>query len=77
MSYRIQFGERNLTVSSVIRGNVSHNITMTSDNIKQLGPGCHLLTVHASNKVTFPEATTDLQVNEPQRSYIDSVTLTR
>lgn len=68
MTYRIQSDEIVLSSVSVVRGNVSHNLTVTPGMMKHLRPGCHHLTLYASNSVTFPEVSTDLQVNRPQTS---------
>uniref|UniRef100_A0A8P4G0C2 Polycystic kidney disease protein 1-like 2 n=1 Tax=Dicentrarchus labrax TaxID=13489 RepID=A0A8P4G0C2_DICLA len=62
VTYRIQSNEMLLSGSSVVRGNVPQNITVTSEMVKQLGPGCHRLTLYASNMVTFPEVSADLQM---------------
>lgn len=66
MSYRIQTDEMLLSGLSVVRGNVSHNLTVTPVMLKHLRPGCHRLSLYASNAVTFPEVSTTLQVNQPQ-----------
>uniref|UniRef100_A0A665VH41 Polycystic kidney disease 1 like 2a n=1 Tax=Echeneis naucrates TaxID=173247 RepID=A0A665VH41_ECHNA len=63
VTYRIQNDEVVLSGLSVVRGNVPHNITVTPDVVRQLGPGCHQLIINASNNVTFPDVSTDLQVN--------------
>ncbi|KAM4731296.1 polycystin-1-like protein 2 [Anableps anableps] len=62
VAYRIQINDRLLAGLHGIQGNVSQNITLSPETVKQLGPGCHKLTLHASNSVTFPEASSDLQV---------------
>ncbi|XP_034430203.1 polycystic kidney disease protein 1-like 2 [Hippoglossus hippoglossus] len=62
ISYRIQSEETVFLGFFVVKGNVSHNITVTPEMAKQLGPGCHQLTIYATNMVTFPEVSTDLQV---------------
>lgn len=64
MTYRIQSAEILLSGLSVVRGNVPQNITVTPEMVKQLGPGCHKLTLYASNMVTFPDVSADLQVNQ-------------
>ncbi|XP_054471700.1 polycystic kidney disease protein 1-like 2 [Anoplopoma fimbria] len=64
VTYRIQSDETLLLGLSVYRGNVSQNITVTPEMMKQLGPGCHKLTLYASNMVTHPEVSTDLQLRE-------------
>ncbi|XP_041858595.1 polycystic kidney disease protein 1-like 2 [Melanotaenia boesemani] len=60
--YRLQQGEKLLAGLSVIQGNVHQNITVTPEIVKQLGLGCHNLILYASNMVTFPEVSADLQV---------------
>nr|XP_043906417.1 polycystic kidney disease protein 1-like 2 [Solea senegalensis] len=62
VSYRIQHDDAVFSSLSVIRGNVPHNVTVTPVMMKQLSPGCHQLAIYASNMVTFPEVSADLQV---------------
>ncbi|XP_068592767.1 polycystin-1-like protein 2 [Cebidichthys violaceus] len=62
VTYRIQSDDTLLLGSSVFRGNVPQNLTVTPDMMTQLGPGCHRLTLYASNMVTNPEVSTDLQM---------------
>ncbi|XP_038575816.1 polycystic kidney disease protein 1-like 2 [Micropterus salmoides] len=62
VTYRIQSAEILLSGLSVVRGNVPQNITVTPEMVKQLGPGCHKLTLYASNMVTFPDVSADLQM---------------
>ncbi|KAM6955775.1 polycystin-1-like protein 2 [Lycodopsis pacificus] len=62
VTYRIQCDETLLLGLSVFRGNVPQNITVTPEMMRQLGPGCHQLTLYASNMVTYPEVSTDLQM---------------
>ncbi|XP_030614668.1 polycystic kidney disease protein 1-like 2 [Archocentrus centrarchus] len=62
--YTIKSDEKLLSGLSVVRGTEPHNITMTSEMVKQLGSGCHHLTLHASNMVTFLEVSKDLQLRE-------------
>ncbi|XP_076603671.1 polycystin-1-like protein 2 [Chaetodon auriga] len=62
VTYRIQSDKVLLSGLSVVRGNVPQNITVMPDVVKQLGPGCHQLTLHASNMVTFPEVSAHLHV---------------
>lgn len=64
MTYKIQSDEMLLAGLSVVRGNIPQNITVTPQMVEQLGPGCHQLTIYASNMVTFPEMSTNLQVNQ-------------
>ncbi|MEQ2300154.1 hypothetical protein AMECASPLE_022419, partial [Ameca splendens] len=59
--YRIQIDDRLLASLHVEQGNIPQNITLSPDALKQLGPGCHKLTIYASNLVTFPEFSSDLQ----------------
>lgn len=63
VTYRIQSDETLLSNISVFRGNVPQNITVAPEMMKQLGPGCHQLTLYAANTVTFPEMSAGLQVN--------------
>ncbi|KAK2839552.1 hypothetical protein Q5P01_013292 [Channa striata] len=62
VTYRIQSSKMLLSSLSVARGSVPHNITVIPEMVKQLGPGCHQLKLFASNMVTFPELSADLQV---------------
>lgn len=69
MTYRIQKYKMLLSSLSVVKGNVPHNITVTRKMVKHLGPGCHQLTLYASNMVTFPEVSTDLQVHQLKKNF--------
>ncbi|TKS67513.1 Polycystic kidney disease protein 1-like 2 PC1-like 2 protein [Collichthys lucidus] len=62
VTYRIQHGGTVLSGLSVVRGNIPQNVTVTPEMVKLLGPGCHQLTLYASNMVTFPEVAADLQM---------------
>ncbi|XP_007572505.1 polycystic kidney disease protein 1-like 2 [Poecilia formosa] len=62
VAYRIQIDDRLLAGLHAIRGNIPHNVTLSPEAVKQLSPGCHKLTLYASNLVTFPEVSSDLQV---------------
>ncbi|XP_071754722.2 polycystin-1-like protein 2 [Centroberyx gerrardi] len=62
VTYMIQSGEMLLSNSSVVRGIIPNNITVSPETVEQLGLGCHQLTLHASNMVTFPGVSTGLQV---------------
>ncbi|XP_070832678.1 polycystin-1-like protein 2 [Chaetodon trifascialis] len=73
VTYRIQSDKVLLSGLSVVRGNVPQNITVTPDMMKQLGPGCHHLTLHASNMVTFPEVSADLHVLDSTANSSSSV----
>ncbi|XP_027146940.1 polycystic kidney disease protein 1-like 2 [Larimichthys crocea] len=62
VTYRIQHGGTVLSGLSVVRGNIPQNATLTPEMVKLFGPGCHQLTLYASNMVTFPEVAADLQM---------------
>ncbi|KAM4608650.1 polycystin-1-like protein 2 [Polymixia lowei] len=62
VTYRIESEEMVLANLSVGRGIVPQNITVRSELVERLGPGCHQLTLHASNTVTIPGVSTNLQV---------------
>lgn len=62
VTYTIQAGETLLARSSVVRGDVPHNITVTPEIFQRLGPGCHRLKLVASNMVTEPPLLVPLQV---------------
>ncbi|XP_047457946.1 polycystic kidney disease protein 1-like 2 [Mugil cephalus] len=62
VAYRIQKDGKLLSGLSVARGNVPQNITLNTETVKQLGPGCHRLRLYASNVVTTAQVSTDLQV---------------
>ncbi|KAM6978376.1 polycystin-1-like protein 2 [Tautogolabrus adspersus] len=62
VTYRIQKDEMLLSSLSVVRENIPQNITVTSDTVQQLGPGCHQLTLFASNMAKFPETSAALQM---------------
>lgn len=64
VAYRIQIGDRLLAGLDVVQGSVPQNITLSSEAVRQLGPGCHKLTLHASNSVTFPDVSSPQQVNQ-------------
>ncbi|XP_029968171.1 polycystic kidney disease protein 1-like 2 [Salarias fasciatus] len=65
VTYRVQKKEKLLSGLSVVKGSDPQNITVSGEAVKQIGPGCHRLTLYASNMVTFPEVSADLQVSEP------------
>ncbi|XP_034417690.1 polycystic kidney disease protein 1-like 2 [Cyclopterus lumpus] len=62
VTYRIQSGDTLLLRSSVFRGNVPQNVTVTPEMTEHFGPGCHRLTLYASNMVTYHEVCTHLQM---------------
>ncbi|XP_039674212.1 polycystic kidney disease protein 1-like 2 [Perca fluviatilis] len=77
VTYRIQSDETLLSNVSVFRGNVPQNVTVTPEMMKQLGPGCHQLTLYASNTVTIPEMSAGLQLREKMLNVmIDAVSET-
>lgn len=62
LTYKIQTGEMLVGNSSVNRGIIPKNITVSSEMVEQLGPGCHQLTLHASNGVKTQGVSTELRV---------------
>ncbi|XP_072253760.1 polycystin-1-like protein 2 [Leuresthes tenuis] len=62
--YRIQRSDNLLAGMSAVQGNIPLNITVTTEMVQELGPGCHNLTLSAFNMITFPEVSRDLQVNQ-------------
>ncbi|KAK2906286.1 hypothetical protein Q8A73_010229 [Channa argus] len=62
VTYTIQSNKILLSSLSVARGSIPHNITVIPEMVAQLGPGCHQLKLYASNMVTFPQVSADLQV---------------
>ncbi|KAM8857140.1 polycystin-1-like protein 2 [Synchiropus picturatus] len=62
VSYTLQNGDVTLASLSVSRGNVSSNMSVSAEKVELLGPGCHQLTLQASNIVTVPHVTTSLLV---------------
>lgn len=74
MAYRIQIGEKFLAGLSVFQGNVPKNISVMADTVKQLGSGCHRLTIYASNMVTTPEVSSDLQVGQSDLVFLKDTT---
>ncbi|XP_062287305.1 polycystin-1-like protein 2 [Scomber scombrus] len=62
VTYRIQRDDVLLSSVSVAKGISPRNITVTQGIVKQLGTGCHQLILYASNMVTYPEVSTELQV---------------
>ncbi|XP_062327812.1 polycystin-1-like protein 2 [Osmerus eperlanus] len=62
VTYRIQSGDMLVSHSSVVRGIIPHNITVGPEVQEQLGSGCHQLSLKASNGVTTPGVSTELQV---------------
>lgn len=62
VTYKIQHGITELARSSEVRGNISHNITITQEALQLLGSGNHQLTLLASNDVTAPEVSASLEL---------------
>lgn len=52
VSYTLHHGNRLVVNSSVDRGLTPHNLTLGLSAVEQLGPGCHNLTLSASNRVS-------------------------
>nr|XP_033472921.1 polycystic kidney disease protein 1-like 2 [Epinephelus lanceolatus] len=67
VTYRVQSDDMLLSGLSVLRGNIPQNITVTPQMMTQRGPGCHQLTLYASNMVTFPEVSAHLQMCELEK----------
>ncbi|XP_055361208.1 polycystic kidney disease protein 1-like 2 [Betta splendens] len=62
VTYHIHKGGMLLSSLTVVRGNVPRNLTVTGEQVDDLGPGCHQLILRASNTVTAPGASAVLQV---------------
>ncbi|KAK5935294.1 hypothetical protein CgunFtcFv8_020669 [Champsocephalus gunnari] len=60
VSYSIQHEGHLVANSSAERGMEPHNMTLSAGLVEKLGPGCHNLTLTASNRVTAHALTTDL-----------------
>ncbi|KAL1007239.1 hypothetical protein UPYG_G00083860 [Umbra pygmaea] len=75
VTYKIHNGEKLVSSSSVVRGIVPHNITVSPEVELQLGSGCHQLTLQASNEVSGSGVSTELQVClvEPVEGLLASV----
>uniref|UniRef100_A0A8C5HFB0 Polycystic kidney disease 1 like 2a n=1 Tax=Gouania willdenowi TaxID=441366 RepID=A0A8C5HFB0_GOUWI len=56
----------NISLSSlyVFNENVPQNMTVSEEKVKQLGPGCHNLTLSASNHITSSRVSRDFQVTQ-------------
>ncbi|KAF3695083.1 Polycystic kidney disease protein 1-like 2 PC1-like 2 protein Polycystin-1L2 Precursor [Channa argus] len=67
VTYTIQSNKILLSSLSVARGSIPHNITVIPEMVAQLGPGCHQLKLYASNMVTFPQVSADLQRKKHNR----------
>lgn len=68
MTYRIQIDDMLLPGFCSSRGNVPVNITVAPDIVNRLRIGCQRLIIYASNVVTVPGVSAQLQVlvKEPQ-----------
>ncbi|XP_029979509.1 polycystic kidney disease protein 1-like 2 [Sphaeramia orbicularis] len=62
VTYIIQHGGHSMVNSSVDRGNMPHNITLSSAAVEKLGRGCHNLTLSASNKITPHTVSANLEL---------------
>eukprot|EP00063_Salmo_salar_P007506 XP_013982341.1 PREDICTED: polycystic kidney disease protein 1-like 2 [Salmo salar] len=75
VTYKLHRCEMLVANSSAVRGIIPHNITVGPEVEKQLGSGCHQLTLHASNGVSVLGVSTELQVCllEPVEGLLGSV----
>ncbi|XP_028291884.1 polycystic kidney disease protein 1-like 2, partial [Gouania willdenowi] len=62
VSCRILKGNISLSSLYVFNENVPQNMTVSEEKVKQLGPGCHNLTLSASNHITSSRVSRDFQV---------------
>lgn len=62
VSYAIHHGNHLVVNSSADRGLTPRNLTLSVSVIKQLGPGCHNLTLSASNRVSAHPASSGLEL---------------
>lgn len=64
VTYRIHSGTKLLAGLSVIDGHGPQNITVAPEMVEQLGPGCHHLSLHASDMLADSEASAHLKVHQ-------------
>ncbi|MGH0120311.1 UNVERIFIED_CONTAM: hypothetical protein FKN15_057213 [Acipenser sinensis] len=62
VTYTVLSGNALLAKSTVLRGIMPHNLTIDTTTQQQMGPGSHPLTILASNNVTAPDVTVELEV---------------
>lgn len=62
VSYTIHHGDHLVVNSSVDRGLAPHNLTLNVSVISTLGPGCHNLTLSASNRVSAHPVSSALEL---------------
>ncbi|XP_075878911.1 polycystin-1-like protein 2 [Nelusetta ayraudi] len=62
VSYAIHHGNHLVVNSSVDRGLAPHNLTLNVSVIGKLGPGCHNLTLSASNRVSAHPVSSGLEL---------------
>lgn len=62
VSYSIHHGNHLVVNSSADRGLTPHNLTLDVSVIEQLGPGCHNLTLSASNRVSAHPVSSALEL---------------
>ncbi|XP_058848646.1 polycystin-1-like protein 2 isoform X1 [Acipenser ruthenus] len=62
VTYTVLSGNALLAKSTALRGIMPHNLTIDTTTQQQMGPGSHLLTILASNNVTAPDVTVELEV---------------
>ncbi|XP_064194078.1 polycystin-1-like protein 2 [Anguilla rostrata] len=60
ITYKVQSGQTVLATATAVRGIHPENITVDQDAQLQLGPGCHQLTLLASNEVTAVDVSTEI-----------------
>ncbi|KAG7283715.1 hypothetical protein CRUP_034339 [Coryphaenoides rupestris] len=62
VTFEIQSGGIVVANVSAAQGAMGHNITVSTEMTEQLGPGCHDVTVHATNRVTPAGVSTELRL---------------
>ncbi|XP_037401275.1 polycystic kidney disease protein 1-like 2 [Pygocentrus nattereri] len=62
VTYKIQLKGMEIAHLLAVRGRIPHNITLPPETLQQLGPGCHQLTLLASNEVTTTNISAALQL---------------
>ncbi|XP_041077005.1 polycystic kidney disease protein 1-like 2 [Polyodon spathula] len=62
VTYTVLSGNSLLAKSTALRGIMPHNLTIDTTTQQHMGPGSHPLTILASNNVTAPNVTVELEV---------------
>ncbi|KAJ3593029.1 hypothetical protein NHX12_005367 [Muraenolepis orangiensis] len=62
VTFEIQNGGLAVANFSAVHGATGHNITVSAEMMEQLEPGCHAVTLHASNGVTPSGVSTELRL---------------